>query len=114
MAYAANKRMRAEYNAAARKQVKEEEPLPPAVRTKFEADYAALVDEGIQQLQKATQLRSDYDDALAYLNLLYRQKADLAAAADERENFLKQADDLVDRVKAIKQKKLEAPQSKTQ
>src|SRR5581483_10990522 len=31
----------------------------------------STVDDGIQNLQKALQLRPDYDDAMAYLNLLY-------------------------------------------
>ena len=34
------------------------------------------VEDGIQNLQKALQLRPDYDDAMAYLNLLYRQRAE--------------------------------------
>ena len=34
------------------------------------------IDEGIQNLQTAIQKKQDYDDAMAYLNLLYRQKAD--------------------------------------
>ena len=47
---------------------------------------------------------------MAYLNLLYRQKADMESAADARDADLKNADDLVDKVKAIKQKKMENPQ----
>jgi tetratricopeptide (TPR) repeat protein len=34
-----------------------------------------LIEEGLDDLNKALQLRKDYDDAMAYLNLLYRQKA---------------------------------------
>ena len=37
---------------------------------------AQKVEDGIQNLQKALQLRPDYDDAMAYLNLLYRQRAE--------------------------------------
>ena len=47
---------------------------------------------------------------MAYLNLLYRQKADMETTAATREADLKMADDLVDKVKAIKQKKMESPQ----
>jgi tetratricopeptide (TPR) repeat protein len=36
-----------------------------------------LVDEGIKELQQAIQLRPGYDDAMSYLSLLYRRKADL-------------------------------------
>jgi len=51
----------------------------------------------------------DYDDAMAYLNLLLRRKADEATAADERASLLKQADEWIDKAKEIKQKKMEAP-----
>jgi hypothetical protein len=68
------------------------------------------VDEGITNLQKAIELKPDYDDAMAYLNLLYRRKADMVESAEERAGLLKQADDLVDKVKEIKQKRAEQPQ----
>ena len=44
---------------------------------------------------------------MAYLNLLLRRKADEAATPDERAGLLKQADDLVEKAKEIKQKKME-------
>ncbi len=78
--------------------------------TQFGAKYGQTIDEGITDLQKAIQLKPDYDDAMAYLNLLYRQKADMETSADARDADLKNADDLVDKVKAIKQKKMENPQ----
>jgi tetratricopeptide (TPR) repeat protein len=36
-----------------------------------------IVDEGIKELQQAINLRPGYDDAMSYLSLLYRRKADL-------------------------------------
>src|SRR5437588_304519 len=66
------------------------------------------IQDGITALNKALQLRPDYDDAMAYMNLLYREKADLectdpaARAAD-----LKTADDWVDKTMAIKKLKAE-------
>jgi tetratricopeptide (TPR) repeat protein len=36
-----------------------------------------LVNEGIKNLQQAVNLRPGYDDAMSYLSLLYRRKADL-------------------------------------
>ncbi len=80
------------------------------MRADYTAKYGRLVDEGITDLQKGIQLRPDYDDAMAYLNLLYRRKADMVESADERASLLKQADDLVDKVKEIKQKRAEQPQ----
>ncbi|WP_058188291.1 tetratricopeptide repeat protein [Terracidiphilus gabretensis] len=37
----------------------------------------ALVDEGLQYLNQAIQNRANYDDAMVYINLVYRRKADL-------------------------------------
>jgi tetratricopeptide (TPR) repeat protein len=114
LAFRANGEMRREYNEKnIRKQVKETEPLPPALRSEYLAKYGPLIDEGISDLQKAISIRPDYDDAMAYLNLLYRRKADTVASAEERAALLKQADDLVDRVKEVKQKRASQPTPST-
>jgi tetratricopeptide (TPR) repeat protein len=66
------------------------------------------IQEGIDNLNKALQLRPDYDDAMAYMNLMYRERADVqcedpaARAAD-----LKTADDWVDKTLAVKKAKAE-------
>lgn len=66
------------------------------------------VDEGIQNLTKALQLRPDYDDAMAYLNLLYREKADVECGnPDARAADLKMADDWVDKTMATKKQNAE-------
>ncbi len=108
LAYAGNKKMRVDYNASARKQVKDEDPMPTELREKFVAEYGPIVENGIHHLQKAMSLQQEYDDAMAYLNLLYRQKADQVESPDDRNKLLQDADQLVERVKVIKQKKLEA------
>ena len=111
LAFRANGEARADYNRNnVRKQIKDTDPLPPSVRGDYTAKYGAMVEEGISDLQKAIQLRTDYDDAMAYLNLLYRRKADMVESADERASLQKQADDLIDKVKEIKQKRAEQPQ----
>ena len=110
LAFRANGEIRKEYNEKnIRKQVKDTEPLPAAIRGEYLSKYGTLIDEGITDLQKAITLRPDYDDAMAYLNLLYRRKADTVESADERASLLKQADDLVDRVKEVKQKRASQP-----
>jgi hypothetical protein len=53
-------------------------------------------------------VRPDYDDAMAYLNLLYRRKADTVNFQDERDELLKMADDLLDKVKEIKERRAES------
>ena len=111
LAYRTNNEMRAEYNKNnIKKQVKDTEPLPASARADYIVKVGAMVDEGIADLQKAVQLRPDYDDAMAYLSLLYRRKADMMESASERDNLENQADALLDKVKEIKQKRAEQPQ----
>lgn len=109
LAFRANSELRAEYNKGnVRKQIKDTDPLPPKLREEYTAKYGPLADEGIKSLEQAVNLKRDYDDAMAYLNLLYRRKADMVESAEERATLLKQADDLVDKVKEIKQRRMEA------
>lgn len=69
---------------------------------------AAIIQDGIDNLNKALGIRPDYDDAMAYMNLMYREKADVecddlpARAAD-----LKTADEWVDKTMATKKAKAE-------
>jgi hypothetical protein len=109
LAFRGNNEMRAEYNRNnIKKQVRDDDPLPPKVREQYAGKYTAIVDEGIKSLDQAIKVKSDYDDAMAYLNLLYRRKADMVGSEQERAELLKQAEDLVSKVKVIKQKKLES------
>jgi tetratricopeptide (TPR) repeat protein len=105
LAYRTNQDMRQEYNVSAKKQLKGDDPLPANLQKDFTAKNGKDIDEAITNLNKAIELKPDYDDAMAYLSLLYRQKADTETSADARAADEKQADDLVDKVKAIKQKK---------
>jgi len=84
--------------------------LPPALRADYAAKFGPLVEEGITNLKKSIEVKPDYDDAMAYLNLLYRRKADMVESAEERDALKKQADDLLDKVKEIKQRRAEQPQ----
>ena len=113
IAYRGNTEMRADYNKAhINKQVKDTDPLPPDVRTAYTQKYGPLVDDGIASLQQATKINTEYDDAMTYLNLLYRRKADMVESSAEREALTKQADDLLDKVKEIKQKRAEQAEQK--
>ncbi len=67
------------------------------------------INSGIQQLDKALELRSDYADAMTYLNLLYREKADLTCGNDaERQADLKIANDFVTRSLAVRKAQVAA------
>jgi tetratricopeptide (TPR) repeat protein len=114
IAFNANRALREQYNTHLKRREKPitfNDPLPPDLRDQFAAKYSQTVDEGIQQAQKAIQLHPNYADAMSYLNLLDRQKADMVASADERADLLKQADELVKEVNEIKQKESTAPKS---
>ena len=61
---------------------------------KLQQQNAALVESGLQYLNKAVDINKNYDDAMQYLNLTYRRKADLECGNDAaRKNDLAQADD---------------------
>jgi tetratricopeptide (TPR) repeat protein len=110
LSFRANNELRARYNQAhIARQIKDTEPFPPEAREEYVRNYGAIIDEGIESMKHAITLRPDYDDAMAYLNLLYRRKADAVAAPNEREDLLLMADYLVDRVRDIKMKRAERP-----
>jgi len=108
IAYRANGGLRQAYNSGHSRGLAPAAPLPADLRDEYQRNYEPTIDEGIENLKHAITLRPDYDDALAYLNLLYRQKADTVANTSERKQFLKTADELVDRVKEIKQQRAQA------
>jgi tetratricopeptide (TPR) repeat protein len=67
-----------------------------------------LIQEGIDSLNKAIALRADYDDAMAYLNLMYREKADVECDdLATRQQDLKAADHWVDQTLITKKAKAE-------
>ncbi len=55
----------------------DEEIKDKAVCADVKARNEAIVQDGIESLQKALDKRPDYDDAMAYINLMFRRKADL-------------------------------------
>jgi tetratricopeptide (TPR) repeat protein len=89
--------------------LKPDEPLKDKkVCAALKEKNASNIQEGIDNLKKALDLRPDYDDAMAYMNLMYRERADVtcddpaARAAD-----LKTADEWVDKTLAVKKAKAE-------
>jgi tetratricopeptide (TPR) repeat protein len=76
----------------------------------------AAIEEGIDNFKRAIQLRPDYDDAMAYMNLMYRERADVECDDPvARNEDLKTADEWVDKTLAVKKSKAEhAEQPKPQ
>ena len=66
-----------------------------------------LVEEGMEMLNKAMQIDPEYDDAMAYLNLLFREQADLVETPEEREELINVANSWIDKALEIKRIKAE-------
>jgi len=77
-------------------------PFPAKARAELEEQNGPLVKEGVEVLEKAIELKPNDFETMAYLNLMYRQKADLEPDAAAREADLKQAEDWVDKALALK------------
>jgi len=56
---------------------------PKKAMEAIKTENASLVEEGLQYLNQAVANRANYDDAMAYLNLIYRRKADVDFGNDE-------------------------------
>jgi tetratricopeptide (TPR) repeat protein len=67
-------------------------PLPEKYRAELEDQNSQLIDEGIDALNKALDLKPNDFASMAYLNLLYRQKADIDKSRADRAADLKAAD----------------------
>jgi tetratricopeptide (TPR) repeat protein len=76
------------------------------VKEELKSQYAAIVDDGMQNLNKALEIDPEYDDAMAYLNLLIRGRADLLDSPDEYKKQQEIADGWLQ--KALDTKKIKA------
>src|SRR5205809_3557124 len=85
--------------------MKQEDPGPikdKKVKEELKAKYGPIIDGGLAALDKALQINPEYDDAMAYENLLIRERADLADTKEDYEKQLKIADGWVDKALATK------------
>lgn len=75
-----------------------------------------VVDEGMKMLETAIDKRQDYDDAMAYLNLLYRRKANDMSCDDSaaRDQYIKTANSWSDRAMEARKKKADEAAKKNQ
>lgn len=93
--------------------MKMEDPGPikdKKVREELKAKYGSVIQDGLDNLDKALAVDPDYDDAMAYENLLIRERADLADNKEDYEKDIKTANDWVEKNMAVKKKKMEAKQ----
>ena len=67
-----------------------------------------VIEDGFKNLNQAVALNPDYDDAMAYINLMYREKADCEESPADRDKDLDAANNWVDKLMKVKQKKAAA------
>lgn len=67
------------------------------VREELKAKFTPVLDDGIQNLEKALELDPEYVDAMAYMNLLVRQRADLNDNAETYKAEIAKADEWLDK-----------------
>jgi Tfp pilus assembly protein PilF len=94
--------------------MKPEDPGPlkdKKVRAELAAKSRPVIDSGLQSLDKAMKIDPEYDDAMAYVNLLYREKADLEDSQEAYSADTKKADEYVQ--KSLDTRKIKAERKPT-
>ena len=87
--------------------MKPEDPGPindEEKRKEVAATVLPIIEEGIEALNNALELNPNYADAMAYLNLLNRERADFADSPEEYEEYVAKADKWVETTLATKRK----------
>ena len=100
--------------ARAKLGMKPEDPGPikdKKVREELKTQFLPVISAGLDNLQKALEVDKEYDDAMAYVNLLIRERADLDDSADEYKKDVETADNWVQ--KAMQTKKIKAERKPT-
>jgi hypothetical protein len=87
--------------------MKPEDPGPikdKKIREELKAKYDGVIDDGLKSLDLALQKDPEYVDAMAYENLLIRERADLSEDKREYEAQIKVADDWIQKALDMKKK----------
>jgi tetratricopeptide (TPR) repeat protein len=101
-------------DARAKMGMKPEDPGPlkdKKVRAELAAKNDPVIEDGIKDLDMALQLDPEYDDAMAYENLLYREKADLEESGEAYKKDTDAADTWVQ--KSLDTRKIKAERKPT-
>jgi tetratricopeptide (TPR) repeat protein len=102
------KAFQADAEARARLGMRPEDPGPlkdKKVREELKGQQWDMIDQGVKDLERALQLDPEYDDAMAYLNLLYRQRADLEDTVEAYKKDTDTADGWIQRTLETKKAK---------
>jgi tetratricopeptide (TPR) repeat protein len=96
--------------------MKQDDPGPikdKKVKEDLKAKYLPVINAGLQSLDKALQINPEYDDAMAYENLLIRERADLADSKEDYDKETKVADGWIQKALETKKVKAERKEKKT-
>jgi tetratricopeptide (TPR) repeat protein len=89
--------------------------IPKKICPQLAEQNGPLVDEALDVLHKAIDLRPSYEDAMAYINLAYRRKAELECGNDDaRKADLQQAQDWTEKAMGARKANLEKANQATQ
>ena len=72
-------------------------------------DRIKIVDIGLDAGKRAIDVKSDYMEAMVYINLLYREKVKLTLDPKEKDQFTKMADDWRQKALDLREKQKKAP-----
>ena len=103
--------------ARAEARMKPDDPGPikdEKVRKDLQDKYGKALDDGLGYLQKSIDIDKENDDAMTYLGLLLRKKADLEDNADAAKADVAKAEDWANRSLDLKKVKAARPQNKQQ
>ena len=76
-------------------------------KEELKAKYKPMLDEGVADMQKALDIDPEYDEAMAYMNLLIRYRADLDDTPAEYQKDVDSADNWIQKALATKKIKAE-------
>ena len=96
--------------------MKPDEPGPlkdKKAKTERAAKYSNSIEDGIKNLQTALNIDPESDDAMAYMNLLIRERADLADDKDAYKKQVTEADNWLQKALDTKKAKQEKAEKKT-
>jgi TonB family protein len=84
-------------------------PLPAGTaKDQLKATYNPIVESGLNDLRRALLIDPQYDDAMAYMNLLIRERADLRDNVADYQRDIAEANEWVDKAMAIKKAKAQS------
>jgi len=91
--------------------MKPEDPGPLRSASEIAAlksQYDFTIEDAMEHLKRALELDPQYDDAMAYMNLLVRERADLAPSVEEYRSGVEVADEWVQKALESKRSKAES------